>query len=85
MAGETVLPTIPVRAPVRYQFIPWHQLYAVSCLPDAEWQRCKLESLRYRYGHYKDAPEAAMMRTIRIVAKRYLPVLYAARALRGFF
>jgi hypothetical protein len=33
----------------------YQPLYRTRCLPDAEWQRCLLESLRYKWGHYKNA------------------------------
>ena len=32
----------------------YRPLYRLTCLPDAEWQRCKLEQLRYKWGGYKD-------------------------------
>ena len=42
------------RAPlVRYRYQP---PYRTQCVPDQEWQRCKLEQLRYKWGNYQGWP-----------------------------
>jgi len=47
----------------------YEQLYRVRCLPDAEWQRCKLESLRYKWGGYKHG--VRFMQTLGDFGRKY--------------
>ncbi len=35
--------------------------YEVSCRADREWQRAKLESLRWRFGYYQHTPWKRLM------------------------
>lgn len=34
----------------------YRPLYRSTCIPDREWQRCYLESLRYKWRGYRHAP-----------------------------
>jgi hypothetical protein len=38
----------------RPRWAVYKQSYRTTCTPDAEWQRCKLEALRYKWGGYKN-------------------------------
>jgi hypothetical protein len=43
-------------------------LYSDWCLPSKEWQRAKLEALRYRFGNYKHH----YLQSLRLFIKKYL-------------
>jgi len=37
----------------RHEGRTYRPLYSDWCIPNREWQRCKLEALRYKWGRYK--------------------------------
>jgi len=41
----------------------YRDLYRTACLPDAEWQRCKLEALRYKW-RYRHAQMTRLMQML---------------------
>lgn len=47
-----IAPDVQRQQQGRYRY---RSLYRTACLPDAEWQRCKLEALRYKWGGYRHA------------------------------
>lgn len=58
--------------------VVYRPLYRVTCLPSQEWQRCKLESLRYRFGRY----HGGIMQQIGDIGRTYAGYLAALKVWR---